>query len=225
MFDPVRVPDAASQGRAAAHRFQGPARQGQLPRAVPPAGAEHRPEDPRRCCGWFPAPPSSRSSAARVTTAPMRVKREFRAASLQDRSRRCSQRVASRRGRLLRQRLPDGRPPDRERPRAAQARRARASAAAAAHRLRLIGCASLPMRQAHRRRSDVARAVRARAARLPRAASSSIGASGSSPSGRTAPGASRIAMTVQYQVQEMLRAERIFEPDGHRRRSSRPTTR
>ena len=67
---PVRVPDAAAQGGPAAHRFRAPARQGELPRALPPARAEHRPQDARRAAGSFPAPRSRRSSAARATTAP-----------------------------------------------------------------------------------------------------------------------------------------------------------
>jgi len=40
-----RISHAASRGGAAAHRLQGDARQGELPRALSPAGAEHRAED------------------------------------------------------------------------------------------------------------------------------------------------------------------------------------
>jgi len=43
----VRVPDAAAQGGTAAHRFFAPAGQDFLSRCLSPAGAEHRPEDPR----------------------------------------------------------------------------------------------------------------------------------------------------------------------------------
>ena len=44
----VRIPDAAPQGGTAAHRFHAEARQGQLPRALPSARAEHRAQDARR---------------------------------------------------------------------------------------------------------------------------------------------------------------------------------
>ena len=68
----VRIPDAAPQGRPAAHRLQGSARQGQLPRALPPARAEHRPEDARRAASWCPDTTVEPSSAAPATTAPTR---------------------------------------------------------------------------------------------------------------------------------------------------------
>ena len=41
----LRVPDAAPQRGQTAHRLQAAARQGRLPRALPPARAEHRPQD------------------------------------------------------------------------------------------------------------------------------------------------------------------------------------
>ena len=66
----VRVPDAAPRGGTAAHRLQGRARQGELPRALSPARAEPRPQDARRAAGWCRTPRSRSSSAARATTAP-----------------------------------------------------------------------------------------------------------------------------------------------------------
>ncbi len=69
---PVRVPDAAPCRGPAADGLQAAARQGRLPRALPPARAGDRAEDARAARRWCPARSSRRSSAARATTAPTR---------------------------------------------------------------------------------------------------------------------------------------------------------
>ena len=52
--------------------FKETARQGELPRALPSARAEHRPEDARRAQAGARTPPLTSSSAVRATTAPTR---------------------------------------------------------------------------------------------------------------------------------------------------------
>ena len=145
------------------------------------------------------------------------VKKEFRAASVKI-GRPVAQRVESAQGRPLQQRLSDGRTPDRERPQ--RAARARAPAEAAAARLRDLR-RGRRMDKLSRHRSDAARAVRARAAGIshPRAASTS--ALRQLAVGPHATWLFEDRLTVQYQVQEMLRTERIFEPAGHRRGARR----
>ena len=129
---PVRVPDAEAQGGAAAHGFRAPARQGELPRAVPPARAEPRAQDARR------AQADSRHrgrgdrallGAQRNLWSEARVSRHFH----EDRSTRVRQGAGGGAG-LLFERLPDGGPPDRVRHRGRQA--ADASADAAPHGIR-----------------------------------------------------------------------------------------
>ena len=55
-FRSVRIPDAASPRGHAAHRLQAAARQDRLPRALSPAGAEHRPQDARAAVSSCRAP-------------------------------------------------------------------------------------------------------------------------------------------------------------------------
>ena len=134
MFDPFEYLMLQAQGRAAAHGLRAPARQGELPRAVPPARAEPRAQDARR------AQADSRHrgrgdrallGAQRNLRSEARVSRHFD----EDRSTRVRQGAGGGAGLLL-ERLPDGGPPDRVRHRGRQA--ADASADAAAHGIRTL---------------------------------------------------------------------------------------
>ena len=123
------------------------------------------------------------------------------------------------------ERLPDGRA-TRSRPvfgiAAAAAARADASAEAAAHGLRNL---SAMKKLAHPRRPDVASSsTRASAPEFRARVLEHKTQPAARASGRTPPGLFEDRLTVQYQVQEMLRTERIFEAEGSRR-SSTPTTR
>ena len=74
MFDPFEYL-MLRHGRAAAHGFQPAARQGRLPRRLPPARAEHRPEDPRHAG----AVPGTAGRADRALLGPRRhLRREER---------------------------------------------------------------------------------------------------------------------------------------------------
>jgi Fe-S oxidoreductase len=77
----VRIPDAAPQGRRAAYRFHAEVRQGQLPRALSPARAEHRlkTRDVLRLVPGTTVEVIERCSGHNGTYA---VKKEFRAASV-----------------------------------------------------------------------------------------------------------------------------------------------
>ena len=82
------------------------------------------------CCVWFRTPRSRSSSAAPGTTAPTACSRNYRAASVKI-GRPVMQRVENAQARSLQQRLPDGRPPDRQHPGGERA--PDASVGAAAH--------------------------------------------------------------------------------------------
>ena len=70
IFDPFEYLWQRHQARTAEDRLQEPARQGRLARALPPARAEHRPEDARRARAGSRHRSRSPSNAAPATTAP-----------------------------------------------------------------------------------------------------------------------------------------------------------
>jgi glycerol-3-phosphate dehydrogenase subunit C len=72
IFDPFEYLMAAPQGGQAEDRVPADPGQGRLPRRLPPARAEHRPEDPRPAAAGAGHRDRRASSAAPATTAPTR---------------------------------------------------------------------------------------------------------------------------------------------------------
>ena len=189
--------------------FKQAARQGQLPRALSSAGAEHRPEDAR--CAAAGARHDGRGDRTLLGhDGTYAVKSEFRAASMKIGAPGDAARARAAAGDHYSQRLPDGRAPDRERaPPHARADASVASCCASPTESKAMpshAAASssdlMSLEQYARERP----ALRARMIEHRRRRQLQLGPHCS--------WSFEDRHTVQYQVQEMLRAERIFEPAG-----------